>query len=54
MRLILATTLLNFDLELREESNNWTDQKVFLVWEKSALMVDVKKAKLGGNTEVEV
>lgn len=43
MRLILATTLLNFDLELREESNNWADQKVFLVWEKSSLMVDVKK-----------
>lgn len=45
MRLILATTLLNFDLELREESMNWTDQKVFLVWEKAALMVDVKRAK---------
>ena len=43
MRLILATTLLNFDFQLRAESANWADQKVFLVWEKPALMVDVKK-----------
>lgn len=43
MRLILATTLLNFDLELRRESEGWLDQKVFLVWEKPALWVDVRK-----------
>lgn len=43
MRLILATVVLKFDLQLRSESIKWTDQKVFLVWEKQPLMVNVKK-----------
>jgi len=43
MRLVLATTLLEFDFELRNESNNWLDQKVFMVWEKPALWVNVKR-----------
>lgn len=42
MRLILATVLLKFDFRLRPESDGWTDQKVFLVWEKHPLWVDVK------------
>jgi hypothetical protein len=46
MRLILATILLHFDFQLRSESSEWaTNQKVFLVWEKPPLMVDVKKKK---------
>lgn len=44
MRLILATTLFNFDLKLKDkEESKWLDQKVFMVWEKPPLMVDVKK-----------
>lgn len=43
MRLILATILLSFDFELMPESMNWDNQKVFLVWEKVALMVKIKE-----------
>lgn len=46
MRLILASVLLSFDFELRTESMDWTDQKVFLVWEKSPLMVNVKERQV--------
>lgn len=38
MRLILARVLWNFDLELCEESQKWNHQKIFLLWEKPALM----------------
>jgi cytochrome P450 len=34
MRVLLATIILNFDIELCQESQNWKDQKVFLLWEK--------------------
>ncbi|KAL1961979.1 hypothetical protein VTN77DRAFT_714 [Rasamsonia byssochlamydoides] len=39
MRLILAKVLWHFDLSLCEESVNWTDQKIFTIWEKNPLMV---------------
>ncbi|KAK3301698.1 cytochrome P450 [Chaetomium strumarium] len=39
MRLILARVLWNFDLELMNESWNWNDQKIYLLWEKGPLMV---------------
>ncbi|PYH70638.1 cytochrome P450 [Aspergillus vadensis CBS 113365] len=38
MRLILSRLLWNFDLELSEESTQWSDQKTFTLWEKPALM----------------
>lgn len=42
MRLILARTLWNFDLELCDESLNWQDgQRIFTVWEKKPLLVKV-------------
>ncbi|KAI5369151.1 putative cytochrome P450 [Septoria linicola] len=44
MRLILATTLFNFDLKLCEESKKWTDQKVYTLWEKIPLMVTLAPA----------
>ncbi|KAI1776940.1 cytochrome P450 [Hypoxylon cercidicola] len=44
MRLILARVLWNFDLELCDESRNWTDQRVFVVWEKPPLVVRVRPA----------
>jgi cytochrome P450 len=39
MRLIIATLLLEFDLELCEESANWAFQKSFALWMKGPLMV---------------
>ncbi|OLN95255.1 Versicolorin B desaturase 4 [Colletotrichum chlorophyti] len=39
MRLILATLLFEFDLELCDESRNWSDQKSFALWIKNPLMV---------------
>lgn len=39
MRLILATTLFSFDLQLCEESDDWNDQKVYTLWEKKPLIV---------------
>jgi cytochrome P450 len=42
MRLILAKVLFNFDLELDESMGEWTDQKVFVLWEKHPLLVKLK------------
>lgn len=42
MRIILANVLWRFDFELCPESEGWTDQKVWIVWEKPALMVKLK------------
>ncbi|KAE8333944.1 cytochrome P450 [Aspergillus sergii] len=39
MRLILSKLLFNFDIELTPESENWDQQKMFIVWDKPALMV---------------
>ncbi|PMD41851.1 cytochrome P450 [Hyaloscypha variabilis F] len=39
MRMILVSMLWNFDYELCDESQNWLDQKVYLVWRKDPLMV---------------
>lgn len=45
MRLLLATVMLHFDLELCDESKDWTDQKVYTIWEKKPLMCTLKPAK---------
>ncbi|KAF9882844.1 hypothetical protein FE257_004956 [Aspergillus nanangensis] len=42
MRIILARVLWNFDLELCQESENWSDQKTYNLWEKPALMCNLK------------
>ncbi|KAL1967665.1 hypothetical protein VTN77DRAFT_2922 [Rasamsonia byssochlamydoides] len=42
MRLVLAKVLWHFDLSLCEECADWTDQKVYMVWEKKPLMVRLK------------
>jgi hypothetical protein len=41
MRLILAKVLWNFDLSLQQESENWSNQKMHLVWRKGPLMVNL-------------
>ena len=45
MRLILAATILQFDLELCEQSENWADQKIFMLWDKPVLMCKLTPAK---------
>lgn len=37
MRLLLATIILHFDIELCDESQNWRQQKAYTLWEKSPL-----------------
>ncbi|WPH03714.1 putative cytochrome P450 [Acrodontium crateriforme] len=37
MRLILTKLLFNFDLVLCEESQQWIDQKIFIIWDKTPL-----------------
>ncbi|OCK77527.1 cytochrome P450 [Lepidopterella palustris CBS 459.81] len=39
MRLILSKILFNFDLQLCEESEGWTNQECWTLWEKHPLMV---------------
>ncbi|CAK40052.1 hypothetical protein CBS115989_2208 [Aspergillus niger] len=38
MRVIIARLLWNFDIEICEESKDWSDQKTFTLWEKPPLM----------------
>lgn len=42
MRLILTKLLYNFDIELCEESKMWIDQKIFIMWDKSPLMCNIR------------
>ncbi|KAF3763682.1 cytochrome P450 [Cryphonectria parasitica EP155] len=42
MRLILATMLFKYDLELCEESRDWEKQQAYALWIKGALMVRAK------------
>ncbi|OCK74982.1 cytochrome P450 [Lepidopterella palustris CBS 459.81] len=45
MRLILSKLLWNFDFEVCEESRNWMDQKTFILWQKSPLMLQLTPRK---------
>ncbi|CAK4032813.1 Isotrichodermin C-15 hydroxylase [Lecanosticta acicola] len=45
MRLLLTTVLLHFDLELCDESKDWTDQRIYTLWEKKPLMCRLTPAK---------
>jgi hypothetical protein len=42
MRLLLAKVMFNFDLELCPESEGWTEQEVYTLWQKKPLMVKLK------------
>jgi cytochrome P450 len=39
MRLILTHLLWHFDLELMDDSKDWTDQKIWTLWNKGAMHV---------------
>ncbi|KAL8793908.1 MAG: hypothetical protein Q9195_003527 [Heterodermia aff. obscurata] len=43
MRAILARVLWNFDMALCEESQDWAKQKSYLLWDKPALWVDLRR-----------
>ncbi|KAF2237590.1 cytochrome P450 [Viridothelium virens] len=45
LRLIEAKLLWSFDFHLQEESNDWLDQKAYMVWEKNPLMVTATPTK---------
>ena len=42
MRLIIAKTLYNFDIELSPESNNWEEQATYILWEKKPLVCKLR------------
>ncbi|KAF1810322.1 cytochrome P450 [Eremomyces bilateralis CBS 781.70] len=44
IRIILAKVLWNFDLTLCPESENWGDQKTYLMWDKPQLLVNATPA----------
>lgn len=45
MRLILAKVLWHFDLELCSQSQDWPNQKSYILWDKPPLMVKIKSAR---------
>lgn len=45
MRTILVAVLLHFDLKLDEGSSDWTDQKIYTLWEKKPLGCTLTSAK---------
>jgi hypothetical protein len=46
IRLVLASVLWTFDLSLCDQSEDWLDQKVFLIWAKGPLFVELKERAL--------
>ncbi|KAI0598445.1 cytochrome P450 [Biscogniauxia sp. FL1348] len=42
IRLLLAKVLFNFDIEIYDESEDWFDQKVFVLWQKRPLACRMK------------
>jgi cytochrome P450 len=44
-RMILAKVLWHFEFELCPESDKWLDQKVYLLWDKTPLMVKARHVR---------
>jgi len=45
MRLIITKVLWNFDLSFMKESENWSEQNVYPLWERGPLMVKLTPLK---------
>lgn len=45
LRAILANLLWHFDMELVDKTQKWDEQKVFVLWDKPALMVRLTERK---------
>ena len=43
MKLMLARVVYDFDMELAGESKNWNNQKVYTLWQKAPLLVNLKE-----------
>ena len=43
VRLILASLVWAFDIELEPETGNWMEQDVYLTWVKRPLMVRIRE-----------
>jgi cytochrome P450 len=43
MRLILARLVWNFDISLNSQSTEWLEQKIFFLWDKPALWIDLDR-----------
>lgn len=52
MRLTLARLLFNFDIEATPEIEGWTDQKIFLLWQKPALFIKLIPRDVKSRPEV--
>ena len=48
MRLIVAKLLWNFDMKLKDDSYDWTDQSSYVLWEKNPLMVTLTPVQRRG------
>lgn len=42
MRSILARVLWNFDMQIEEESQEWSEQKEYVLWQKPPLWIKLK------------
>ena len=42
MRLMLASVLFHFDLELCNKDEDWLDQQMYVIWDKKPLLVNLK------------
>ncbi|KAJ5768975.1 hypothetical protein N7520_003534 [Penicillium odoratum] len=47
MRLMLARTIVNFDMELAEPNVDWMDQKSYTLWDKPPLMLKLTPSDVG-------
>ncbi|KAF2745137.1 cytochrome P450 [Sporormia fimetaria CBS 119925] len=45
MRLIMTKVLYNFDMELCPESEDWINQRTYILWDKKPLMVTLKDVR---------
>lgn len=45
MRVILARMLWNFDMKLLPQSDGWERQRIFTLWEKGPLMVELNEVR---------
>ena len=49
MRLLLSKLLYHFDLVVDDESRNWTEQNVYILWQKKPLMCRLSpRTEIGG------
>ncbi|PNS17594.1 Isotrichodermin C-15 hydroxylase [Sphaceloma murrayae] len=51
MRVIFAKMLFNFDMKLADESQDWMDQNMYVVWEKNTLKVHLIPREIGKTIE---